>query len=91
MADGGFLDMEQYGIAVYTPITDHADLIYKAHSQIRIKVENVIAEFKVFEALHQEIRDKILPNEQQFLDAHTKRWKTVGGIINVARNRWNDL
>ncbi len=28
MADGGFPDMEQYGIAVYTPITDHADPIW---------------------------------------------------------------
>ena len=91
LADSGFPDMEKYGIAVYTPISDHSHPMYKAHSHLRIKVENVIAEFKVFECLHAEVREKILSNEQEMLDTHTKRWEVVGGIINVRKNGWDDL
>jgi DDE superfamily endonuclease/Helix-turn-helix of DDE superfamily endonuclease len=92
LGDSGFKGMDKYGLKIYTPRPgSHAHPIYRIHSTIRIKVENIIRVHKVFECLHAEIREKIGDNEAEFLRWHTMRWRTVGGVLNLNKYGWDQL
>jgi hypothetical protein len=91
-ADSGFKRMDKHGLKVYLPREgSHKHPIYKHHSSVRIKVENVIGQHKIFECLHQEIKEKITGREEAFLKTHTKKWRIVGAFINLKIDGWKDL
>jgi hypothetical protein len=49
--DNGFKNAKSQGVKVFTPVSNHNFPLYKAHAKYKIKVENVIADFKDFQIL----------------------------------------
>ena len=89
--DSGFRGLQDLGINLYTPLADHKSPLYSVFSHYRIKVENVIAQLKIFECLHQEIKERIDGQETYLLKKHYKRWVIAGALINLKIKNWVGL
>lgn len=81
---------EKYGLNIYTPLHPHQHPFYKMFSFVRIRIENKIHDFKIFEYLAQEVREPIVGNPN-LLPKHTKRWRIVGGLINAKMDDFQTL
>ena len=91
MADSGFDGQRaRRELNILTPLHSHDHPMYKLFSTIRIRVENVIAKLKVFECLHQEVREPIIGNSD-LLQKHTTRWRIVASLHNHKIDNYNKL
>lgn len=84
LGDLGFRNLQEAGVRLWCPPSNHKTPIYKMLSHYRILVENRIARLKDFAALRNEIRGKIVNNQERLLKSISKKWAIVGGIVNAS-------
>jgi hypothetical protein len=57
--NNSFKNTKSQEVKIFTPVSNHNSSLYKVHAKYRIKVENVITDFKDFQILRLSIRERI--------------------------------